>query len=55
MEILGDISSNDKVLLVWSDLGNDADKLQSSVNSMKVGYILVLMHCCLFFVMLYLY
>jgi len=35
MEILGDISSNDKALLVWSDLGNDADKLQSSVNSMK--------------------
>ena len=49
MEILGDISSNDKVLLVWSDLGNDADKLQSSVNSMKVGYILVLMYCCLSF------
>ncbi len=49
MEILGDISSSDKVLLVWSDLGNDADKLQSSVNSMKVGFILVLIYCCLSF------
>lgn len=40
MDLLGDISSSDKVLLVWSDLGNDADKLQSSVITMKVDFIL---------------
>lgn len=35
MELLSDITSNDKVLLVWSELGNNADKLQSTVSSMK--------------------
>jgi hypothetical protein len=35
MELLGDITSNDKVLLVWSQLGDSADELQSTVNSLK--------------------
>jgi len=35
MDLLKNITVNDKVLLVWSELGSNADKLQSTVSSIK--------------------
>ena len=39
MDLLKNITVNDKVLLVWSELGSNADKLQSTVSSIKVFFL----------------